>query len=124
MGLAAAVATAISIVAPSAGNCRLYLAWRDTPWDRAKPIFFGGVGFACDRSRHVHFVVAWQLSLQQGMGMAKNQNTFEKRRREVEKRFKAEEKRKNRLKRKTDGPEVVTPTEQPESSEEKPEDPA
>ncbi len=56
--------------------------------------------------------------------MAKNQNTFEKRRREVEKRFKAEEKRKNRLKRKTDGPEVVTPTEQPESSEEKPEDPA
>ncbi|MDZ4656624.1 MAG: hypothetical protein SH868_03495 [Bythopirellula sp.] len=85
--------------------------------------FFGGEGCARDRGRHVHFAVAWQLSLQQGMGMAKNQNTFEKRRREVEKRFKAEEKRKNRLKRKTDGPEVTTPTEEPESSEEKPADP-
>lgn len=32
--------------------------------------------------------------------MAKNQNTFEKRRREVEKKFKADEKRKNRQKKK------------------------
>lgn len=33
--------------------------------------------------------------------MAKNQNSAEKRRREVEKKFKAEEKRKERLKRKS-----------------------
>ncbi len=56
--------------------------------------------------------------------MAKNQNTFEKRRREVEKRFKAEEKRKNRLKRKTDGPAAGTSAQEPESPEEKPDDPA
>ena len=57
--------------------------------------------------------------------MAKNQNTFEKRRREVEKRFKAEEKRKNRLKRKIDGPDPVASVEEPESSDdEKPAEPA
>jgi hypothetical protein len=39
-----------------------------------------------------------------GGSMAKNQNSAEKRRREVEKKFKAEEKRQARLKRKTDGP--------------------
>lgn len=36
--------------------------------------------------------------------MAKNQNSIEKRRREIEKKFKAEEKRKERLKKKTSGP--------------------
>jgi hypothetical protein len=36
--------------------------------------------------------------------MAKNQNSAEKRRREVEKKFKAEEKRQARLKRKSVGP--------------------
>jgi hypothetical protein len=36
--------------------------------------------------------------------MAKNQNSIEKRRREIEKKFKAEEKRKERLKRKSAGP--------------------
>lgn len=35
--------------------------------------------------------------------MAKNQNSFEKRRREVEKKFRAEEKRKDRLKKKSSG---------------------
>lgn len=35
--------------------------------------------------------------------MAKNQNTFEKRRREVEKKFKAAEKRKERERRKATG---------------------
>lgn len=34
--------------------------------------------------------------------MAKNQNTFEKRRRETEKKFRADEKRKKRLARKND----------------------
>lgn len=43
--------------------------------------------------------------------MAKNQNSAEKRRREVEKKFKAEEKRKERLKRKALGP--IPPGEPP-----------
>jgi hypothetical protein len=42
--------------------------------------------------------------------MAKNQNTAEKRRREVEKKFKAEEKRKNREKKKLAGPELALPS--------------
>ena len=41
--------------------------------------------------------------------MAKNQNGAEKRRREVEKKFKAEEKRKNRQKKKTVGSEPLYP---------------
>lgn len=40
--------------------------------------------------------------------MAKNQNTFEKRRREVEKKFKADEKRKSRLKKKSAESQSVT----------------
>ncbi len=36
--------------------------------------------------------------------MAKNQNSAEKRRREIEKKFKAEEKRKNRQKKKREEP--------------------
>jgi hypothetical protein len=36
--------------------------------------------------------------------MAKNQNSIEKRRREIEKKFKAEEKRKDRLKKRSSGP--------------------
>jgi hypothetical protein len=36
--------------------------------------------------------------------MAKNQNSMEKRRREIEKKFKAEEKRKERQKKKSFGP--------------------
>jgi hypothetical protein len=42
--------------------------------------------------------------------MAKNQNSAEKRRREVEKKFKADEKRKNRQKRKIEGPVAAAPT--------------
>ena len=38
--------------------------------------------------------------------MGKNPNSYEKKRREIEKKFKAEEKRKNRLKKKQAGPEV------------------
>jgi len=36
--------------------------------------------------------------------MAKNQNTFEKRRRETEKKFRADEKRKKRVARKNEDP--------------------
>lgn len=43
--------------------------------------------------------------------MAKNQNTAEKRRREVEKKFKADEKRKNRQKKKLAGPTSASPAE-------------
>jgi hypothetical protein len=49
--------------------------------------------------------------------MAKNQNSAEKRRREVEKKFKAEEKRKERLKRKSDGPRIDSPANPPTSEE-------
>jgi hypothetical protein len=42
--------------------------------------------------------------------MAKNQNSAEKRRREVEKKFKADEKRKNRQKKKIEGPVAASPT--------------
>jgi len=54
--------------------------------------------------------------------MAKNQNSAEKRRREVEKRFKAGEKRKNREKRKLAGPELATsePLPHPLDIDEKP----
>ena len=42
--------------------------------------------------------------------MAKNQNTFEKRRRDMEKKLRAEDKRKKRAKRKEDGGEEPKPT--------------
>jgi hypothetical protein len=54
--------------------------------------------------------------------MAKNQNTYEKRRRETEKKFRADEKRKRRLARKLDPPPADTGvtedrTEDPEENE-------
>ena len=43
--------------------------------------------------------------------MGKNPNSYEKKRREVEKKFKAEEKRKARIKKKLTGPVVEPPAE-------------
>jgi hypothetical protein len=55
--------------------------------------------------------------------MAKNQNSAEKRRREVEKKFKAEEKRKNRVKKKFAPPEVFSSSPTQNDIEDKPVDP-
>ncbi len=49
--------------------------------------------------------------------MAKNQNTFEKRRREVEKKMRADEKRKKRGQRKLAGPEPERRDADPPSEE-------
>lgn len=54
------------------------------------------------RAELLHWAI--ESSRTTGAKMAKNQNTVEKRRREIEKKFKAEEKRKERMKKKSLGP--------------------
>jgi hypothetical protein len=75
------------------------------------------IPFAWGQACRCHF-----SSYESEPAMAKNQNTYEKRRRETEKKFRADEKRKRRLARKLDPPPANTGvtedrTEDPEENE-------